>query len=223
MNVLVCLSGGLDSASLLAMIMNTSWKGKVACVNFQYGSKHNPYELEAAKKIAKHYKLGLNIVDLSLLFSQFNSALLANDSRDIPEGHYEDQSMKQTVVPCRNMIFASILAGLAESKGFTRVALGVHAGDHHIYPDCRPEFVDAMNDAVRQATDGKVMLYAPFVHVDKAKIVKCGVENQVPFHLTRTCYKDQAIPCGKCGSCVERAEAFKINGMVDPALFARHY
>lgn len=221
MNVLMCLSGGLDSASLLAMILNTSWRGKVACVNFQYGSKHNKYELKAAERIANHYKLGLNVIDLSLLFSQFNSALLSNDPRDIPEGHYAGENMRQTVVPGRNMIFAAILAGLAESKGYTRVALGVHAGDHHIYPDCRPEFMDSMNEAIRAASDGKVMLYTPFINIDKAKIVKVGVENQVPFHLTRTCYKDQQNPCGKCGSCVERAEAFSINGMVDPAVFSR--
>lgn len=216
--ILVCLSGGLDSACLLGQLANDPYVEEIACVHFQYGSKHNKYELEMAKDLAMYYGVKLDIIDLSSFFTQFNSALLSSDQREIPEGHYEDESMSQTVVPCRNMIFISILAGLAESKGFKEIAIGVHSGDHHIYPDCRPQFILAMMSSVFNATEGRVGLHTPFLNISKAEIVKIGKKNEVPFSLTRTCYKDQDHACGKCGSCIERAEAFEKNGMIDPTI-----
>jgi len=135
---------------------------------------------------------------------------------DIPEGHYEDESMSRTVVPGRNIIFASILTGVAWSLGAEEVWLGIHQGDHAIYPDCRPEFYRAMNEAVTLGTDGKVVLKAPFLDTNKTGILRRGLFLNVPYGYTRTCYKEQEIACGKCGSCQERLEAFAECGLTDP-------
>jgi 7-cyano-7-deazaguanine synthase len=219
MKVILSLSGGMDSTALLGMLLN---KGhEVVPVSFFYGSKHGRYEIEAAKNITQHYNLGniYKLIDVSGVFKGFDSALLSADSRSIPEGHYEDKSMALTVVPGRNMIFISILAGLAESLQCEAVALGIHAGDHAIYPDCRPLFAESMGFAVRFATDDKVRLIFPFLNMTKGEIVSVGLTENVPFHLTRTCYKDQILPCGKCGSCTERLEAFQFNNSTDPVQY----
>jgi len=127
--------------------------------------------------------------------------------------------MQATVVPARNLIFSSVIAGYAESVGAGAISLGVHSGDHHIYPDCRPEFVSSLNTSVLLATDKKVRVEAPFLNYTKAEIIKTGLNLksvEVPYHLTRTCYKDQELACGKCGSCFERLEAFEELGLTDP-------
>lgn len=214
--VLISLSGGLDSTVLLAYLKQNGFD--VSAVGFCYGSKHNVYENKAAEEVADHYGVPFRLIDISPVMRLYKSDLLLSGGA-IPEGHYEAESMKRTVVPCRNMIFASVLAGQAESDGRNAVYLGVHRGDHHIYPDCRPRFLQAMTFAVREATDGKVDLHAPFLHMDKGQIVRLGHDQQVPFHLTRTCYKAQAVACGKCGSCGERLEAFKANGLRDPLAY----
>jgi len=215
--LLISLSGGLDSAVLLGYEVGSDqprWDS-IQTVSFHYGSKHNRYEQEAAEKIARHYKVSWQAISLTNVFSNFKSNLLLNGG-DIPEGHYTDQSMKLTVVPARNLIFLSVLAGLADSLGLDTIAIATHSGDHHIYPDCRPEFIDVMSQTILKATEGRVSLQAPFSHKTKADLVRLGEDINVPFHLTRTCYKAQPIACGKCGSCVERLEAFRLNGMKDP-------
>ena len=146
----------------------------------------------------------------------FKSALLKSDDEPIPEGHYQDDNMSKTVVPARNIIFSSILAGYAWSVEAKEVWIGIHAGDHFIYPDCRPEFYFAMKEAIMRGTNNKVNLIAPFLNKDKAEIVKRGIELKVPFEITRTCYTENELACGKCGSCVERLEAFALNGIADP-------
>lgn len=211
-HVVLSLSGGLDSTSLLAWLLEHEYA--VTPVIFMYGSKHNKYENEAAKKVCRHYQLAPIECDLSKIFSVFKSNLLASGG-PIPEGHYSDETMKQTVVPGRNLIFISILAGIAESVGADNVAIGVHAGDHAIYPDCRPLFIKLADDIIFASTEAKVALLAPFLHVNKAQVLSFALRNNSPIELTRTCYKDQPIACGKCGSCVERLEAFDINGMRD--------
>lgn len=211
--IVLSLSGGMDSTALLSHLLSVDME--VVPFSFSYGSKHNAYENVAARAVAKHYGLELREVDLSGVMKGFRSNLLA-DGGDIPEGHYEAESMKLTVVPCRNLIFLAVLAGHAESLGCQAVALGVHKGDHHIYPDCRPEFMWAAGSAVTRATDDKVILLAPFLNSDKAEICSIGLAHGAPFHLTRTCYKQQEIACGKCGSCQERREAFAKNGAQDP-------
>ncbi len=193
-------------------MMDENWE--VECFGFDYGSKHSTYELPAAKRIASYYGVPFSIIDLTEIGRHLSSNLLKSGG-PIPEGHYKAENMKLTVVPCRNIIFLSILAGIAESKKADIIAIGIHQGDHAIYPDCRLEFFRQMDRAIRLGTDGKVSLYAPFLSTDKTGIVKWGLQHGVPYRLTRTCYKDQPEPCGKCGSCVERLEAFEKNGAKD--------
>lgn len=211
---IVSLSGGMDSAAVLGDVTNAGIE-VVAAVGFIYGSKHNPWEVVAARKIAEHYKVPYELIDLTAAFAGFKSSLLKGQG-PVPEGHYEAESMSATVVPARNIIFASILAGIAWSRGAEQVYLGVHAGDHHIYPDCRPEFLQAMAIAIARGTDLKVALMAPYVNGTKVDIIRRGMILGVPFQLSRTCYKDQTIACGKCGSCQERLAAFAANGLTDP-------
>jgi 7-cyano-7-deazaguanine synthase len=211
--IVMSLSGGMDSTTLLALLLSQG--NEVHGVSFSYGSKHNPYENEAARAVAKHYNIPLTEIDLSSVMSSFKSNLLKSGG-EIPEGHYTDKSMSKTVVPGRNIIFLSILSGLAWSINADSIAIGIHSGDHAIYPDCRPVFYDAMNEAISWGTDGAVHVIAPILCWDKTKILTWGLSNDVPYHLTRTCYKDQPLSCGKCGSCVERLEAFSNHGVTDP-------
>jgi 7-cyano-7-deazaguanine synthase len=213
MKVLVVLSGGMDSTAALA------WAKKehevIGAVNFQYGSKHNGQEHFAVNSIAKFYDVPLTQIDLDFINRYFKSDLLKTGG-DIPEGHYADESMKRTVVPFRNGIMLAVAAGLAESMGADGILLGNHAGDHAIYPDCRAEFIDHMSEAIHSGTYAKIQVLSPFCFIDKAAIAKIGHELKVPFHLTWTCYKGGENHCGKCGSCVERREAFQLAGVPDP-------
>ncbi|RLF30303.1 MAG: 7-cyano-7-deazaguanine synthase QueC [Thermoplasmata archaeon] len=211
----VSVSGGMDSATVLRY---SDILGKTLAVNFTYGSKHNEYERECAVRLCQHFGIDLIRLDLSNVGKALKSNLLLSGG-EIPEGHYEDENMKLTVVPGRNMIFTSILAGIAESNGAGKIFLGIHSGDHAIYPDCRPEFLIAMNDAVMAGTDNKVCLEAPFIYSDKESILRWGYEHGVPYEMTRTCYKHQPLACGKCGACQERLEAFRLIGKTDPVAY----
>lgn len=212
--VVVALSGGMDSGTLLGDVIDQGME-VVQTVGFRYGSKHNPYENEAARKLAKFYRVPHRLIDLTNAFDGARSDLMA-EGGDIPEGHYEADSMKRTVVPGRNLIFAAILASIAESNNAYFVFMGIHAGDHHIYPDCRPEFAIALAAAIKASTEGKVDLAAPYLRYHKLDILKRGFQIGVPYEYTRTCYKDQPIACGKCGSCQERLTAFNLIGIKDP-------
>lgn len=212
--VLVSFSGGMDSATLLAKARHTC--KDAAAISFTYGSKHNSYERAAATKVTNYYGIPLFGLELVSVMGEFRSALMKETNAQVPEGHYEAESMRQTVVPGRNTIFAAILAGYAESFGYDEVWLGIHAGDHFIYPDCRPAWLHAMQDVVLFSSDGKVNLKAPYIGMTKADILAEGLSEHVPYWLTRTCYKDQEVACGKCGSCQERLEAFEINKATDP-------
>lgn len=219
--VVLGLSGGADSTTLLGYLLNENYE--VHYCNFMYGSKHNTYEAIAVENIVNHYQnLGYSLIghkkELNSIFIDGSSALLKSGG-NIPEGHYNDENMKQTVVPGRNMIFAAIMASVAESVGAEAIALGVHAGDHAIYPDCRFEFIKALDVAIYLSTDKKVQIITPFIKDNKASIIHRGIydfKDPVPYSFTRTCYKDQEYACGKCGSCVERLEAFHQNGLMDP-------
>lgn len=217
MRAIVSLSGGLDSAVLMAHTIH--YNQNPTAVIFSYGSKHNEYENKKAIELCQYYEVNFQRLDISPIFTSFKSDLLMNGG-PIPEGHYEEESMNATVVPARNIIFVSILAGLAESAGAETVCLGIHAGDHAIYPDCRPGFFYAMHRALGLGTKSHVKLYAPFLYQSKGGIVRKGLEMKVPFELTRTCYKDQELACGKCGSCTERLKAFAENGAEDPIKYA---
>lgn len=209
----VSLSGGLDSATLLAYSLKNF--GPTLAVGFTYGSKHNPFEQECAKKLANHYGVEFLMIDLASVGASLKSNLLSSGG-DIPEGHYQAENMKLTVVPGRNMIFASILAGIAVSRGANIIALGIHAGDHAIYPDCRPGFFAKMRETIHEAMENQVDFEAPFILWNKSTILSWGLSEGVPYNITRTCYKDQPLACGKCGACQERLEAFKICGEIDP-------
>ena len=215
MKALVSLSGGMDSTTVLAEAIDTYGAVEVGAVGFTYGSKHNFYENAAARKIAWNYGVPFELLDLSTVMKGFKSNLMKSGG-DIPEGHYESESMSQTVVPGRNIIFISILSGLAWSNEYEEIWLGLHAGDHAIYEDCRPAFFHSMNAAVVNGTGERVSLRAPFLHGNKQTIIRRGLKLDVPYHLTRTCYKDQEVACGKCGSCQERLEAFDANVIDDP-------
>lgn len=225
MDVVLGLSGGMDSSTLLGYYLDRG--AKVHCCAFMYGAKHNEFENAAAIAVYQYYeKLGFNmaisIINLEQVMRNFKSALMLTGG-PIPEGHYAAESMKQTVVPGRNLIMASVMAGLAESIGAGVVALGVHSGDHHIYPDCRPEFIGALKTTVEYSSGMAVTVQAPFTHDTKESILHrgYGYAIPVPYHLTRTCYKNQMESCGKCGSCTERLEAFEALGITDPIDYAR--
>lgn len=211
--VIMALSGGMDSSTLLAWLLDQGYE--VEAVSFSYGSKHNQYERQCAIDFAAHYGIVLHHIDLTDIMAGFKSNLLKTGG-DIPEGHYTDASMSATVVPGRNIIFLSCLTGLAWSRDASHIAIGIHSGDHAIYPDCRPEFYDSMNKAIKAGTDGRVDIIAPFLTWDKTRILEWGIPHKVPYELTRTCYKDQPLSCGACGSCVERLEAFTAIGIKDP-------
>lgn len=213
MKAIVSLSGGMDSTTVLAQAIE---EGRdVLAFGFCYGSKHNQYENKAARDVADHYSVPFELIDFTDIASHFKSDLLKSGG-SIPEGHYEQDNMSKTVVPARNIIFASVLAGIAWSRDASEIWLGIHQGDHAIYPDCRPGFFHAMNVAVQEGTDYRVGLVAPFLSGSKTTIIKRGLEIGVPYAFTRTCYKDQPVACGKCGACVERREAFANNGVTDP-------
>lgn len=214
---LISLSGGVDSAVVLSHALDKGWKCKAA--GFFYGSKHNRYENEAAVRIAAFYDVPFELIDISSAMQNFKSALLTSGG-EIPEGSYQEESMKQTVVPARNLIFASILAGLAASQGIDTVWLGIHQGDHAIYPDCRPIFFSALANAVSYATEEQVHAMAPLLWRTKRAVVERGLVLKTPFELTRTCYKDQEEACGLCGSCQERLAAFASNHTRDPIVYA---
>lgn len=215
---IVSLSGGMDSTATLAKAIREGVEVKRA-IAFRYGSKHGRHENNAARAIAASYGIPFSVLDISAAMQFTTSNLLAAGDA-IPEGYYEAESMRLTVVPGRNSIFIAILASIAESEGISEVWLGIHSGDHHIYPDCRPAFFDAMDNAVIASSDGRVSLVAPYLLGDKASILRENIPFGVPFALTRTCYTDNAIACGRCGSCQERLAAFASIGEEDPLPYA---
>lgn len=187
---------------------------EVHCLSVDYGQRHRR-ELEAARAICAHYGVDHRLADLRALAPLFGSNALTGGVK-VPEGHYEEESMKATVVPNRNMLLISVATAWAVSLRAESVAYGAHGGDHAIYPDCRPEFAEALDRAVRLADWHEVRLERPFVKMDKAAIVRRGAELDVPFGLTWSCYVGGERHCGKCGTCVERKEAFRLAGVADP-------
>jgi len=206
------LSGGLDSTTLLYRLVNSGHE--VHAISFFYGQKHKK-ELSCAQATCEKLGVSHKIIDVSFLGELLDSSL-TRDDQEVPEWHYTEESMKSTVVPNRNMIFTSIAVGYAQSIKADQVALWIHAGDHAIYPDCRRKFIEKLDAVVRISDRHEVQLLYPFIDKDKGDIVKKWIQNNVDYSLTRTCYKWKEKACGKCGSCVERLEAFEKNGIEDP-------
>jgi 7-cyano-7-deazaguanine synthase len=215
MKKLIVLSGGMDSATILGKLAHEYPRENIKAISFHYGSKHNDRENISAHKLALHYGIEQRMVSLPFINELFKSDLLMSGG-DIPEGHYEDPSMRKTVVPFRNGIMLAIAVGYAESIEADTIYVGNHAGDHAIYPDCRMSFIIYMDQAIREGTYSKIKLISPYCNETKADIVRSGVSYRVPYELTYSCYKGAIKHCGKCGTCFERKEAFERAGIIDP-------
>ena len=217
MKSLVVHSGGMDSTVLLYQLLQAGDEVKALSIN--YGQRHSR-ELEAARALCAELGVEHRVADLFGLSDLLAGSALTSSDIEVPEGHYAEDNMKATVVPNRNMILLSIAAGWAISSKYDRIAYAAHSGDHAIYPDCRNEFAEALDGAIRLADWHEVSLYRPFVDMTKADIVSLGAKLGVPFEKTWSCYKGQDLHCGRCGTCVERREAFYLAGVEDPTTYA---
>ena len=210
--IVAVVSGGMDSVTMLHDLYSQGHEIQV--ISFNYGQRHIK-ELEVAKENAEALGLKHTVVEMGFMSDLLSNSALTGDI-DVPEGHYEDENMKLTVVPNRNMIMASIAIGYAVNLEYDTVALGVHSGDHAIYPDCRPKFIEILNEVARIANYQPIEVIAPYINMNKVNIVARGSEIGVDYSKTWTCYKGLDKACGRCGSCQERLEAFILNELVDP-------
>lgn len=217
MKTIVICSGGLDSVSLAHMVAHEQHLTRL--VSFDYGQRHRK-ELDYAALCAKRLDVPHDIIDLRAIGAALTGSALTDDIA-VPDGHYAEESMRITVVPNRNAIMLTVAFGVAASRGDQAVATAVHGGDHFIYPDCRPAFTEAFEAMQKFALDGyaDVSLYTPFVHQTKADIVTAGARYNTPFAQTWSCYKGGAHHCGRCGTCVERREAFHLADVTDPTIY----
>ena len=214
--IIVVYSGGLDSFTLLNEAIRS---GKdVFALSFDYGQKHNK-ELHFVEKFCAQESIDSKIVNVSSIKELFQGSSLT-DEIDIPKGHYEDDSMKSTVVPNRNMILISLALGYAVTKEAEEVWFGAHAGDHAIYPDCRPEFVEKMDAVARIANYSPIAVKAPYIAMSKTEIIAIGLNMQLDYGLTWTCYEGKELACGSCGACHERLESFAANNVIDPIKYS---
>jgi 7-cyano-7-deazaguanine synthase len=210
--VVVIFSGGMDSFTVLNMAVKDGYE--VYALSFDYGQRHSK-ELDYASRACKTLGVAHKIIDISAINELIGGSSLTSDI-DIPEGHYAEESMKSTVVPNRNMILLSMAVGYAVSLNANKVYYGAHSGDHDIYPDCRPEFVERMNDVCAIANYEKVEIVSPFLYQSKIDILTAGLNMGLDYSLTWTCYNGRDKACGKCGACQERLEAFEKNNTQDP-------
>lgn len=211
---IIVLSGGMDSVTMLHEFASEI---KVA-VSFDYGSKHNAKEIPFAALHCQQLGIQHIVIPLDFMTRYFKSSLLMG-GEDIPEGNYDDENMKSTVVPFRNGIMLSVAAGLAESHGLKRLFIANHFGDHAIYPDCRAGFIKAMNEAVSEGTYEHIRIEAPYTGINKTDIAKRGAKLGINYAETWSCYKGGEKHCGKCGTCMERKEAFREAGLTDPTIY----
>ncbi len=214
MKTIVVCSGGLDSVSLAQKV--AAEKQLIGLVSFNYGQRHRK-ELDFAARCASRLSVPHHIIDIASIGGHLSGSALT-DNVEVPDGHYAEETMKATVVPNRNAIMLAIAFGLAAAQKADAVAVAVHGGDHFIYPDCRPGFIDAFQHMQNEALEGyaSVKLLAPYVDVSKAAIVVDGEKHGTPFSETWSCYKGGELHCGRCGTCVERREAFHLAGVPDP-------
>ena len=210
-NVLVVYSGGLDSYTLLRKAIKKF--DRVEAITFNYGQKHSK-EIEFAKLNCKELNVKHEVVNLELENILSNSALVGDT--EIPEGNYDKEKMKQTIVPNRNMIMISVAASLAIKNQIDHLWYAAHSGDHEIYPDCRPEFIDKMAAVLEICDYHKIKFEAPFQNFSKSEIVKTGLAMGLDYSKAWTCYEGKDFPCKKCSACLERAYSFEINNTKDP-------
>ena len=210
-NSLIVVSGGMDS---ITMLYEYAQSIELA-VSFNYGSNHNARELECAAYHCKNLGIDHLVIDLGFIGRYFHSSLLEGASA-VPEGDYDFDNMKSTVVPFRNGIMLAAAAGLAESHGLTRIMIANHSGDHAIYPDCRASFIRAMGIAINEGTYDNIMLYAPYTLLTKTQIAERGKMLGVDYSRTYSCYKGGEKHCGRCGTCKERQRAIAEAGIEDP-------
>lgn len=224
--VLVLLSGGVDSSTCLALAVNLYGRNNVHTLNIFYGQKHDR-ELQAAQDIADYYQVPYRLLDLSNVFAATDCSLLKGSSKQIDHRSYSDQladlggeGTVSTYVPFRNGLMLSAAASYAQSIGAQLIIYGAHRDDAagRAYPDCTSEFVEAMDKCIYEGTGHELHLEAPFINSNKAGIVKAGLELNVPYHLTWSCYEGSDKPCGKCGTCRDRIQAFELNNVTDPLM-----
>ena len=223
MKSVVLLSGGIDSTTCLAMALEEADAKDVLAVNMYYGQKHDR-EMQSARDVAEHYGVQLVELDLSAIFAKSNCSLLKGSTDEVPHESYAEQQKDNpgkpvsTYVPFRNGLMLSAAASIAVSIGASKVYYGAHADDAagNAYPDCTPAFADAINTAVWEGTGNQCEVIAPFINCNKAGIVKYGLAHNVPYQKTWSCYEGWEKPCGKCGTCIDRAKAFQENGVKDP-------
>ena len=211
---LMVLSGGMDSTTMLY-----DFQERIAlAVSFDYGSKHNAREIPFARLHCQRLGIPHLVIPLDFMQRYFASSLLLGGEA-IPEGNYDDENMRSTVVPFRNGIMLSVAAGLAETHGLSRVMIANHAGDHAIYPDCRPEFVKSMCEAVSHGTYAHLTVEAPYTHLTKTDIARRGKALGIDYAETWSCYQGGEKHCGRCGTCRERREALAAAGIEDTTLY----
>lgn len=207
---IIVLSGGLDSTTMLY-----EFKDRIAlALSFNYGSNHNERELYYARLHCDRLDIPHITIPLDFMHQYFHSSLLEGADA-IPEGNYDDENMRSTVVPFRNGIMLAVAAGMAESRGLHYIMMANHAGDHAIYPDCRPAFAEAMNAAIQAGTYEGIELYTPYTNITKADIARRGKTLGIDYSETWSCYKGGEKHCGKCGTCTERREALREAGIED--------
>lgn len=223
MKALVLFSGGVDSTTCLGMAIDKYGKENVTALSVSYGQKHTK-EIEASCKIAEYYGVEHLYLDLAKIFEYSDCSLLSHSDKEIPQESYAEQLTKtdgkpvSTYVPFRNGLFLASAASIAISKECGVIYYGAHADDAagNAYPDCSSAFNRAINDAIFIGSGNQCRVEAPFVGLTKAQVVKIGLDLKVPYELTWSCYEGQEKPCGKCGTCIDRAEAFRLNGIEDP-------
>lgn len=225
MKAMVLFSGGIDSTTCLGMAIEKYGKDNVIALSISYGQKHDK-EIQASDAIARYYGIEHLRLDLTKIFEFSNCALLQHSDQEIPEEAYAEQLKKtdgkpvSTYVPFRNGLFLSSAASLALSKECSVIYYGAHADDAagNAYPDCSSAFHQAISDAIYIGSGNQLKVEAPFVNLTKAEVVKIGLGLNVPYELTWSCYEGKDKPCGVCGTCIDRAEAFRLNNVKDPAL-----
>lgn len=218
--LILSMSGGMDSSTLLYRALADGWE--VEALSFFYGQRHSR-ELEAAQRVCKAVNVPHQIIAIDGINKLLGGSSLTTSDIDTPHGHYAAENMKLTVVPNRNMIMLSMTAAYAISQQAQAIGTAVHAGDHFIYPDCRPDFIWGLEGLLKVANLGFIdpafAIYAPYLHQTKTDIARDGAALGVPYELTYTCYEGGAVHCGLCGACQERKEAFREAGAFDPTIY----